>query len=89
MKRYKLPKLKIGDVVAVQFLDHCENAHTDDNDDALPFWVFGKIGAKRKRSITVDVWCYVDRTLERDSNVQSYTIVKAAIMDVKILGSLS
>jgi hypothetical protein len=89
MKRYKLPKLKLGDVVAVQFLDHCENAHDGGSDEPLPFFVFGKVGAITKRAITVDCWCYVDKTAARDCNVQSYTVVKTAILDVKILGSLS
>lgn len=89
MKHYKLPKISIGDVVAITFLDHCEDSHSEDDNEPLAFYVFGKVGAKRKRAITVDCWCYVNKNAERDHNVKSFTIVKSAITDVKILGSLS
>lgn len=88
MKNSKLKHIQLGDIVAITFLDHCEDAHRDEEEGPIEFAVFGKIANIGERFFSVDCWCY-GKEDSRDHNVKSFTIVKSAILEIKTLGSLT
>lgn len=88
MKNSKLEHIQLGAVVAIRFLDHCEDAHKDEEEGPIEFVTYGKIANIGETFFSVDCWCYADGH-DRDHNVKSFTIVKSAILEIKILGSLT
>lgn len=84
MKR--IPKIEIGDVVEVQFLDHAEHgADAQAEVKALNFTVFGRVVEQDRRSLTVETWCYTDPAEPRDANVACFTLIKGAILKLTVL----
>lgn len=80
MKSRSPPRIRKGQIVAVDFLDHVEGA-----DHPLAFTVYGRVGCVTPQSITVDSWCYADKTQASDQNVGRFTIVRSAIRGIRRL----
>jgi hypothetical protein len=68
-----------GDVVAVLFWDHAENAN-----DAVQCTVYGKIANITKLSYIVDSWILHDQEYDSD-NFKRWAIMKSAVFDVQVL----
>ena len=75
----KQPDIKLGDIVAITFLDHSAKS-----DALLKFTAHGKVSVITDASITVDCWHYAD-TSERDENVERFTIARQVIEKVETL----
>ncbi len=84
-------RLRRGQVVAIEFLDHCEGGSTP-----IEFVVFGRLAAVKPQSLTVAAWTYADKAKERafphsethdfkDANLVHFTIVRSAIKKVTVL----
>lgn len=81
-----LPRLKAGDLVEIDFLDHAEHGFEEGGRGAaLEFKLVGRVVCNRKDTIVVETWCYQNRKTPRDCNVVRYTIVKGAIQRVNVL----
>lgn len=77
----RLPKVRVGDIVAVHFLDHCA-----DGDEAMAFIVYGRVSKNTRTVYIIDSWAYEDVTAEVDlDNINQFTIVKRAVTSVDIL----
>jgi len=72
--------LRRGQLVEVEFLDHCENASTP-----LRFVVYGRLSSITKEAIAVDSWCYANKRTRYDCNVRRTTIVRSAIKRIRRL----
>lgn len=69
------PKLTVGDVVAVEFLDHVE-----DGGDPLSFVVWGRPAKITKLHFEIISWAYADVTSpEIDTNEKRWTIVRSTV----------
>jgi len=86
MTRPRLPRVSIGDVVAITFLDHCEDG---DGDGAMAFVVYGRVLKNSRVFFMVESWTYedpdADRSRDSKDSVKSFTIVKSAVSAVDIL----
>ena len=73
---------KIGDVIAVEFLDHVE-----DSDEPYTFRVFGRVCSKNKTALGVCSWEHADSKgkLRDDGNEKVWSIVKKAITNLEKL----
>lgn len=77
----RLPVVKIGDVVMIEFLDHSEDGY----DHALKFTTYGKVLKITKLTITIGAWTYTDprhaETLKdfSEENEKKYTLVRSTI----------
>ena len=72
--------VKVGDLVAVKFKDHCEQG-----DEPIEFNLYGRLTKKGTKYITVHCWIYGDDRPRWDENEKYYTIVRAAVTDIVIL----
>jgi hypothetical protein len=74
-------KVKDGQVVRIQFLDHVEG-----DDEPCEFEVFGRVVKQDTESTTVVSWAFVgERNRADDSNVTSFCIVNKAIKQIDTL----
>ena len=73
-------RLRKGQIVAVEFLDHCEGA-----DAPIPFAVYGYLVSASRKSLTIDSWRYLDPVKPYDDNVKRFTIVRSAITRIAVL----
>ena len=84
----RLPNnLKKGDLVQIEFLDHCE-----DGDDAMRFYVWGRISRITRHAITVTCWDFVnpdDAFTSAEGTVKSFSIVKKAMKRLTVLAPRS
>ena len=91
-KTMKAAKTKVrkGDIVAIRFHDHVES---DDDSDVIEFWVYGVVVKDSARCIGIQSWHFVNERDElehgKSHNVKGYSIVHAAILEVKRLGRQS
>ena len=68
-------KLAVGDVVAVEFLDHVE-----DGGDPLAFIVWGRLAKITKKHYEVVSWAYADVTTPAvETNEKRWTLVRSAV----------
>lgn len=74
-------RLKKGDLVEIEFLDHVE-----DGAEPLRFRVYGRVAVNGRRHFEVLSWAYADRDEGGgDPNEKRFTIVKSAINHVRKL----
>lgn len=79
-------KVKAGDIVEIDFLDHAEHGHAGGGRGAaLSFKLLGRVVRNTKHTLVVETWCYQNRKTPLDANVVRYTIVKGAIGKCAIL----
>lgn len=71
-------KVEVGDEIRATIIDHSAG------DEEMVFVVYGRVAKVRQSTITVDAWGYADENRERDDNVESFTLVKSAIIDLAI-----
>jgi hypothetical protein len=87
-RRVKKVIPQIGDVVEIKFLDHHEN-----NDDAVEYLIFGKVGVITPRAYVIDCWVHADPSewprAENKENIHNYAIAKGVITDLTILRKAS
>ena len=74
-------EVRKNQVVAITFHDHAED------DEPLKFVAYGRVSAVGRRFITIMCWTYPkgSHKSRHDHNVDSYSIVKSAIIDVTLL----
>ena len=75
-----ISKLRKGDLVEVQFHDHCE-----DGSDAMDFTVWGRIRRTTRSSLIIESWAYTHaaddaKDAEESENRKVFVIVKKAII---------
>ena len=84
----RLPNnLKPGDLVQIEFLDHCE-----DGDDAMRFYVWGRISRITRHAVTVTCWDFVnpeDAHTAAAGTIKSFSIVKTAMQKLTVLAPRS
>jgi hypothetical protein len=73
-------RLRTGSTVEIEFLDHVENGSVP-----ARFTVYGRLSKITKRALCVDCWCYSNRKIMYDSNVNRFTIVRSAITKIYAL----
>ena len=73
-------KLRVGQLVAVEFMDHVE-----DGSEPMACTVYGRVAKVHKDFVTVDCWCYTNIETEYDSNVKRYTILRSTVVTMKEL----
>ena len=71
--------MKRGDIVAIAFLDHVEDASKP-----MKFDVFGRVVRLSNRSVSVACWAHAG-SMKVDHNVKRFTIVRSCILRVDIL----
>lgn len=79
------PKIKVGDLVDIEFLDHAEDA-----DDSMVFKLAGEIMEITKTSYIVATWRYASEVSRaKDDNTKEnenrFAIVKKAILNIRKL----
>ncbi len=72
-------KLRKGQIVAVDFLDHAEGSRP------IRFIAYGRLAFVNRTALVLESWAYADRSKPCDSNVVRHTIVRAAIKNIDIL----
>jgi hypothetical protein len=70
-------RLRKGQIVCVEFLDHCTGAT-----EPLPFAVYGRLAHIDDKSLSVDVWCHRHKRHAYDDNVERFTIIRSAITKI-------
>lgn len=76
--------MKRGDIVALEFDDHCSGA-----DELVRFVAYGKVAKVTRASVTIDCWHYADESeTDRGENVDRYTIARKTIKSAKVLREL-
>jgi hypothetical protein len=73
---------KAGDVVAVEFMDHCENS-----EKPLRCVVYGRLVAVQKHAYVIDSWEPMDVEREPGNNTTTYTLVKETVKRMTVLVS--
>ena len=71
-------KYKVGQVVAIRFWDHCENAS-----EPADLTVYGRVGKVHEDYLCVDCWAYSDLDTAHDENVKRFTILRSTIIEAK------
>jgi hypothetical protein len=78
-----LPKVRRGNEVAIDFLDHGESSQ-----GPLEFTVYGRVISQDRNHIVVASWVYSDpakRVKHDDYNVTQFTIVRSAIRAIRFV----
>jgi hypothetical protein len=75
---------KIGDIVQVMFHDHCEVEGAEDS-ALMEFAVYGVLSEKTRTHLTVTAWAHADNLTNRDVNTKSFTLVRKAVTNVRVL----
>lgn len=75
MKPSPKKPIQPGDIVRLDFIDHCEGG----NGDALEFAVFGIVRKVSPKIIQVGCWVYSDGFDREDRNETTFDIVRKAI----------
>lgn len=71
-------KVKAGDIVECEFLDHVE-----DGGDPIRFLVWGVLAVNGRKHYEILSWANADPTLEQTAhNEKRWTIVKAAVLRI-------
>ena len=70
-------KISNGDIVAIRFLDHAEDAT-----DPIEFWVYGEIAKVTRKHYAIDSWAYADPKEKHDDNEKRFVIVRSAIQEI-------
>lgn len=74
-------KLKVGDIVECEFLDHVE-----DGGDPYRFRVWGRLATNGRKHFEIVSWAHADVGVEtQPSNEKRWTIVKAAVLRMSVL----
>lgn len=72
------PKVKAGDIVECEFLDHVE-----DGGDPMRFLVWGVLAVNSRKHFEIISWAHADASIEiLPSNEKRWTIVKAAVIRI-------
>ena len=71
----KRKPMRVGQIVMVEFLDHCEGG-----DEAILFRVYGEVATVSRTNIGIDAWAYADSEQEHDDNETRFNIVRRAIV---------
>ena len=77
-----LPRVRKGDEIAIDFLDHGESSQ-----GPLEFTVYGRVVSQDKNHIVVASWVYLDtdkRFRDDDYNVTQFTIVRSTIRAIRV-----
>lgn len=74
--------MKPGQVVRIEFLDHCMNEGLEGTDPVL-CEVFGRIFKVSKDHVVVVSWGVMDPT--RASGCEVFTVLRSTILKVKVL----
>lgn len=73
--------VRVGQVVAVDFLDHVE-----DGCRPLPFTVYGRVVSVSRKALVIDSWAHRDkRTRRQPDNLTTFCILRSAILQVRRL----
>lgn len=78
-----LPRVKKGDEIAIDFLDHAEASH-----GPVEFSVYGRVLSQTPTHIVVACWVYSDpakRIKADDYNVTQFTIVRSTIRAIRFV----
>lgn len=78
-KKTKISAIRVGDVVAVDFLDHCEDDHF------IECRVFGRVVEKSRNAMRICCWEYGDTVFRDDHNEKTFELVSKAITDIRKL----
>ena len=71
--------MKLGQVVQIEFLDHCKGAT-----EPMRFYVWGRVGRIDRVSVTILTWACPD-SLESDHNTEEFCLVRSCIEGVTVL----
>lgn len=74
------PRLRRGQIVAVEFDDHCQGGA-----DPIRFVVYGELAEVTRSHLKIDSWAYADRRAAHDPNESRFTLVRAAVRRVTVL----
>jgi|BioPla2DNA2_1021312.scaffolds.fasta_scaffold04856_4 hypothetical protein len=66
-----------GMVVEVVFLDHSMNM-----EHAPEFTAYGRVSKVTRTTLIIDTWHYTDAGIPRDTNVESFSLVRSAIKKI-------
>jgi hypothetical protein len=78
-----LPRVRKGDEVAIEFLDHAEASQ-----EPMDFTVYGRVIVNHKDHIVVASWVYSDpktRFRGDDINVTQFTIIRSTIRAIRFV----
>ena len=77
-----MERVKAGDVVEVEFLDHVE-----DGGEPLRFLVWGLLAVNGRKHYEILSWAGADRGVEMEAcNEKRWTIVKSAVVRITKMG---
>ena len=76
-----MTRLRAGMLVRIVLRDHALQA------ESTPpvFTVYGRVASLTKDVVIVDTWHYTDPNVPRDDDVESFTLVRRAIISVEEL----
>jgi len=74
-------RLRRNQIVAVEFLDHVEGGS-----EPIRCVVYGRLARIAPDVLVIDSWEYADARKPHDDNETRFTIVRAAISRVTVLG---
>ena len=83
----RIPRLKPGDYVRIDFLDHVEDGDLNAADLDTEMCCFGRVKRLTKRAIIVEGWGYsdFDRDATESNSTKHWTIIKRAVQRVTLL----
>lgn len=85
-KPQRLPKVKVGEIVRVDFLDHSEHQNNP-GQGAISFKVYGVVSHVDDVELRLVNWGYLENGKDPgDGNEHAYSIVRSAIFKVHHLG---
>lgn len=67
--------MRRGEIYQIRFLDHSEGG-----EDPIEFLVWGRVRSMTRAVVTLSSWDYPEQA-DLDDNVQTYTIVRRAILE--------
>ena len=78
-----LPRVKKGDEIAIDFLDHAQASH-----EPIEFTVYGRVLSQTANHIVVACWVYADpakRIKPDDYNITQFSIVRSTISAIRFV----
>lgn len=87
-KKLDIPLLSVGNIVAIDFLDHCSGDSAGTG--PLKFTVWGRLSVVNDQWVTIQTWGYTDPKFtdgpEHDKfNIEQVVLVRGAILSVRQL----
>ena len=80
-----MKKAKVGDIVAIEFIDHSAIGEDSFLADPLECVIFGRVAVAGTDHYDIDCWALRDPAKPRDADtVEAFRILKATISSVEV-----